>query len=320
MQSAKNHIYIIGSGAIGKALAVFLKISGKDVTLIRGSVNDASAKTEYLGVEMADGTIHRSAIEVTTLTAFAKISGIIILANKSFGNEQLAVSLKQKAGNSPIVLLQNGLGVERPFIDHQYPEIYRCVLFVTSQAIDAVNVRFKPVDVCPVGIEQGSKPNLDTIVLQLDTPNFRFKGEMHIQPVIWKKAIVNCVFNSICPLLEADNGIFHRNAEARGIARRVISECTAIAKAKGILLHAEDVETSLLQISRLSDGQEISTLQDIRNGRRTEIDTLNPEIARIAESLNKGDHVSETRLLGELTRLKADNARRHLNEAELVRS
>src|SRR5690606_18966097 len=131
---------------------------------------------------------------------------------------------------------------------------------------------------CPIGIEKGNKVNLDRLVSHLNTRYFRFKSELQMEQIIWKKAIVNCVFNSICPLVEVDNGIFQRNEKALKIARNVISECTIIAKAKGINLNADEVEASLMQISQLSDGQEISTLQDIRNRRRTEIETLNPEI------------------------------------------
>jgi 2-dehydropantoate 2-reductase len=240
------------------------------------------------------------------LDAFSTISGIVVLANKSFGNEQLAISLKNKIGNSPLVLLQNGLGIEQPFIQHEYPEIYRGVLFVTSQTVDHVTVRFKPVAVCPLGVERGNIDHLNYIVKQMNTPDFRIKSEFDIQQVVWKKAVVNCVFNSICPLLEVDNGIFHRNQSALEIARRIISECTAIAQAKGIALYSDEVELSLLQISKLSDGQAISTLQDIRNKRRTEIETLNPEIARIACYLHKEDLVRETRLLGELIRIKSE--------------
>jgi len=66
------------------------------------------------------------------------------------------------------------------------------------------------------------------------------------------------------------------------------------------------VVESLLRISRFSDGQLISTLQDIRLGRRTEIGTLDGAIVGIASSLNRGHLVPETRLLGEMTQLKAD--------------
>jgi 2-dehydropantoate 2-reductase len=306
MRSGKKHIYIIGSGAIGKALAVFLRISGQKVTLIRGSVNDGSVKTESIRVEMQDGTVSEADIEIRTLDTLPEIDGIIVLANKSFGNQQLAVSLKGKTGNSPIVLLQNGLGVEKTFVDQGFAEVYRCVLFVTSQTVDDLTVRFKPVGICPVGIEQGGVDHLEDIVQQLHTPEFSFKSEADIQHIIWKKAIANCVFNSVCPLLEADNGIFHRNMGALEIARRIIAECVTIAKAKNILLEPTEVEESLLLISRSSDGQLISTLQDIYNKRKTEIDTLNFEIVRIADSLGRSEAVLETKLLGELTKIKSE--------------
>jgi 2-dehydropantoate 2-reductase len=56
MPSGQDHIYIIGSGAIGKALSVFLRLAERKVTIIRGSVNYGIRKTERLQIEMADGT------------------------------------------------------------------------------------------------------------------------------------------------------------------------------------------------------------------------------------------------------------------------
>jgi 2-dehydropantoate 2-reductase len=182
---------------------------------------------------------------------------------------------------------------------------------VTSQTIDANRLRFKPVAVSPVGIVAGSAATLRTVVAQVNGPIFPFRAEPDIGPVIWKKAIINSVFNSVCPLLETDNGVFHREPAALAIARSVITECVAVARASGISLRPEEVVESLLLISTASDGQLISTLQDIRNGRRTEIETLNFELVRIAETLGRGELVQQTRLLGELTKLKADHAQRN---------
>jgi 2-dehydropantoate 2-reductase len=64
MLSVQDHIFIIGAGAIGKALAVFLKLRGRKVTIIRGSVNDGTKITERIHVEMADGVLHESDIEI----------------------------------------------------------------------------------------------------------------------------------------------------------------------------------------------------------------------------------------------------------------
>nr|WP_295924404.1 2-dehydropantoate 2-reductase [uncultured Dyadobacter sp.] len=300
-----EHIYIIGSGAVGRALAVFLTHSGKGVTIIRGSVNDGSVKSANFSVRMPDGALLEAEVNVATLNAFPAIEGIIVVAAKSYANKQLAADLKGRTGDSPIVLLQNGLGIEQPFVAQHFREVYRAVLLVTSQVIDETTVRFKPVAACPVGIECGSMDHLSTIIGQLSTPQFVFESKVNLQSMIWKKAIVNCVFNSVCPLLEIDNGIFHRDPHAIQIARRVISECLFIAHQNGIDLLQKEVEDSLLEISIASDGQLISTLQDIRSNRHTEIDTLNLEIVRLAEEMGKSEAVRETRLLGELTKLKA---------------
>jgi 2-dehydropantoate 2-reductase len=153
---------------------------------------------------------------------------------------------------------------------------------------------------------KGDDSTLKEIVEHLDNPHFRFRVETDIQPIIWKKAIINCVFNSICPLLEIDNGVFHRNEQVLAIAKRVVEECVQIAQTKGIPLSVDQVVESVLLISRSSDGQLISTLVDINNKRETEIETLNFAILDAARTLNKESVVRETKLLGELIRLKSD--------------
>ncbi|MEJ5995647.1 2-dehydropantoate 2-reductase [Pedobacter sp. Du54] len=300
----KNKIYIIGTGAIGMALAVFLKLAGKEVTLIRGSVDNESPKTQKLKVE-TEKKVYKANITVATLSNFENLDGIVVLANKSYGNEQLAIALQNKIGYSPIVLLQNGLGIEKPFLIEQYKEIYRCVLFLSCQLTAADTVRFKPMITCPIGIEKGDSHALDSIVDALNTEKFIFRSEVNIQEIIWKKAIANVVFNSICPLLNVDNGIFKRDQLALELARRVISECIVVAKKKSITISEKEVEESVLMISSSSDGQLISTLQDLIQNRPTEIETLNFEIVRTAEQLGIGDELQATRLLGELIKIKS---------------
>lgn len=307
------HIYIIGAGAIGKALSVFLRLSGRHVTLLRASVHDGEAHTEFLQVSMPDGAVHGAEVTVSALDAVRRLEGLLVLANKSFGNELLAGTLKEKAGDSPVVLLQNGLGVEKPFMQRGFAEVYRGVLFVTSQPGEGGGIIFKPVAPSQIGVERGSTVRLEEIVRLLHTPQFAFEARTDIATTVWKKAVINSVFNTVCPLLDADNGIFHRSGPALALARRVISECVSVANAKGIGLVAADVERSLLEISRFSDGQIISTLQDIRAGRRTELDTLNFEIVRIAQEAGLPEMPRETALLGELTRLKEN-----LNKREVI--
>jgi len=298
-------LYIIGAGAIGKALAVCLSQNGKEAELIRGSIANGTRHIQTLSLNLQSGERITAEIPFNYLDNIARFEGLIVLTTKSFGNKNLAEKLKEKALQTPLVILQNGLGIEQPFIDYQFQELYRCVLFATSQNSTSGSVSYKPVKPSPIGVVTQHSSSLQSIVSALDTPGFRFIEEEQIFPVIWKKAIANCVFNSICPLLEVDNGIFQRDPQVFAIAQQIIQECVLIAHKKGIALSPEEVEDQVLTISKLSDGQLISTLQDIRNHKETEIDTLNLEIFRMAEQLNLASQVQQTKLLGELVQIKS---------------
>lgn len=297
-----TNIYIIGAGTIGSALAVFLQHQGKNAILVRAS-KPAPNPTTNIQVLLKDGRIIAGSIPTISLADAKKLDGLIIITVKSFANEDIAKELKPGTGSSPIVILQNGLGVEDPFINQGFEDIYRCVLFATSQFDQQGRVVFKPVMASPIG-PVNSNTSAAHITDALQTQNFQFTPHENIQQIVWKKTIANCVFNSVCPLLNTDNGIFHRNADALAIAKTMIDECLNIATLEGIHLTREEVAENLLQISRASDGQFISTLQDINQGRPTEIDALNLAIARIAAAKNQNTPITKT--LGELIKLRSN--------------
>ena len=304
MISQYTNIYIIGNGVIAKALAVALALKGKKTTILRGSVDDQPDYSETIEVETGNELL-KAEITIGTLSNHADLDGIILLTNKSFGNEQLAQKLQHKAQHCPIVFLQNGLHIENSFIELGFTQLYRCVLFATSQSVSETKVRFRIVAPSPIGVIIGSADVLENIVDEISTEVFTFTAAAHIQPIIWKKAITNCVFNSICPLLEIDNGVFHRNETALQLAKAVIGECIAVATQTGILLTEDEVLQNLLSISKMSDGQKISTYQDILKGRETEIETLNLTIEKVAKA-SGNMAVPVTALLGQMTKLKAD--------------
>jgi 2-dehydropantoate 2-reductase len=300
-------IYIIGNGVIAKALAVALTINGRDVIILRGSTEDQSSCDENIEVEIAEEVIS-AAVKIDSLANYNSLEGLILLTNKSFGNKVLAEKLKLKAVNTPIVFLQNGLHIENSFTENGFAELYRCVLMATSESLSNTKVRFKLVAPSPIGLVKGSKAVLQNIVNVLDTSVFSFRTEYDIQTIIWKKVITNCVFNSICPLLETDNGIFHRNDQALQLAKNVITECLIVAEAHGINLKMDVILQNILAISKMSDGQKISTYQDILNKRETEIDTLNLAVAKAA--MSKGlPKLSVNSLLGEMVKIKSELSR-----------
>jgi 2-dehydropantoate 2-reductase len=304
--SASDQIYIVGAGAIGMALAVNLLRNGRTVAAVRTSNSNYSWETVQISVQCDEGLTMEAPLEMVSLSKLDSVGdGTIVITAKAIANRFLASELRQKKSNGPIIIMQNGIGVESPFIDAGFTDIYRCVLYATSQEQQQNFFRFRSVAASPIGTLIGDTQKLSQIVTQLSTSKFQFRAEESIKEEIWKKAIMNAVFNSVCPLLEVDNGIFCRDKMVAEIALEIIEETVAVTKRIGLGLDTKGLMEQLLMISEKSDGQLISTLQDLKNGNETEIDFLNLEIARIAGEMTPKIPVSKTKILGELISIKS---------------
>jgi 2-dehydropantoate 2-reductase len=163
----------------------------------------------------------------------------------------------------------------------------------------------RPVTASPIGIVKGSSTELLQCVAALTTGAFPFRSEANIEREVWKKAIINVAFNSLCPLLEADNGIFARDAAIAELARGIVRECVALTSRLALDLGESELMEQLLLISARSDGQLISTLQDLRSGRPTEIAFLNLAITEVAASLQPPLQLPHVTLLGKLIAAKS---------------
>ena len=205
--------------------------------------------------------------------------------------------------------MQNGVSVETPFIDAHFSSVYRCVLYATGQTVATYDFTFRPINPSPIGVIQGDGADLERCVEALTTAAFPFRIEANIQREIWKKAVINAVFNSICPLLDIDNGVFVRDAAARDLALEIIHECVTLTDrlnlGLGLGLSENELMEQLLRISQGSSGQLISTLQDIKQGRPTEIAFLNLEIARVAAALQPQLTLPRTEFLGKMIEAKS---------------
>lgn len=308
-----SRIFIVGGGAIGFSLAVHLKNAGKDVTILRASENNAEESNRKIAVESGDGSILEQEIFCKPLSSQGRIEGIVILATKAIANDDLAEKLLSSAASIDLLIMQNGIGVERPFLNKGFRSLSRCVVYITAERIAADRYTARMIKPSPVGPVSGGGGVKSSLASVIATNGFDFYEETDIDREIWKKGIINAAFNSICPLLDVDNGIFDRDAAVLDLARKLVLECVPVANRIGIAIGSEEVIDQIVQISKRSSGQLISTLQDIKNRRETEIRFLNSEICRVAEQLTPAISLPLTRILGELTLKKSQLAAQQKN-------
>lgn len=297
--------YILGAGAVGWTLAAYLTYAGREAVAVRVSRDDVSAAPVNITINGADGVL-AVPVKTISLSRLHQLDGPVVVTTKSHANTALATALAVRSISGPIVILQNGIGVEDAFLARpEFPRIYRCILYVTAQTQAENAVTFRWVNPSPVGVVRGSEEDLRVCVEDLSTPAFPFCAEPDIQREIWRKTIINAVFNSICPLLDVDNGIFARDEAVLTLARSVVDECLVLSRAQGLSLTESEIMDQVLRISRGGDGVLISTLQDLKNHRPTEIEFLNLGLARVAAAMTPKIDLNRTELLGRLVLAKS---------------
>lgn len=302
-------VFVVGCGAVGLALAAFLQLQGRQVTAVR-SLPGQTSHRRRLTIAVDAGDHLSTEVTCVPLESLSSMDGIVAITAKAFANPMLASILKEKAQCGPVVLLQNGLGVEAPFLQDSTTMVYRAVLYVTCQFVSSDQIKFRAIAPSPVGPARPGPSPRQEMASGLNSPWFPFIADADVHRAVWKKAIVNAVFNSLCPLLETDNGLFDRDLSARVLAHEVVSECVALASTEGVDLDAGEVMNQILQISRGSHGVLISTLQDIRQGRETEIEFLNLAMAKRAQAISPPLPLTKTHFLGRMVQIKAAQSRR----------
>jgi 2-dehydropantoate 2-reductase len=302
---SESNLYILGGGAIGFALAIHLLQDGKEVTLVRTSTDEVADQTISVSIQTNDAETLTLPVRMVSLSKLENLNGIVVVSTKSYANQKIATMLQSKNDNPTVVVMQNGINVENPFLEAGFSNVYRCVLYATAQNIGENFYSYRKVASSPIGAIRGDQDKLAQAVATLNTSGFAFHLQTDIQNDIWKKAIINAVFNSVCPLLEIDNGIFGRDPDCANLAREIVRECLQVAHRLGLKLEEDGVMEQLFTISQRSNGQLISTLQDINNRRETEIESLNLEIGRIAAGLVPAVAVEKTKFLGEMVLRKS---------------
>ena len=100
----------------------------------------------------------------------------------------------------------------------------------------------------------------------------------------WAKTIVNSVINGLGTVLGVKNGVLREIPEIEGISIDVAREGCLVAQQLGIEFEIHPLELLWDTIERTRDNYN-STLQDIRRGRRTEVDYINGKIVEYAHSV-----------------------------------
>jgi 2-dehydropantoate 2-reductase len=121
----------------------------------------------------------------------------------------------------------------------------------------------------------------ERIALTLYGAGISVRTSANALEVIWAKVAFNCVMNALCSIASIPVSALARYDGFDALASSVLDEIAAVARAEGVIVDtAAALRLMRAQFDRSASGDHLaSMLQDLMNGRPTEIAQLNGAIA-----------------------------------------
>ena len=221
-------------------------------------------------------------------------AGVALVCTKSFDTAAVARALADAPGalapDAPIVLCQNGWGHLERFTPYFAPERLFAASLMTGFRRPAPHV--SEITVHARSILMGSLEGRSPRPLQ-PTANAITAGGIpcaltdEMEAVAWAKILYNSCLNPLGAVLGRPYGALAEDPETRRTMDALARETFAVLAAAGIRTHWSDAEAWLdhfyTELVPPTASHESSMLQDLRAGRRTEIDSLTGAIIGLAE-------------------------------------
>jgi 2-dehydropantoate 2-reductase len=282
--TAPMKITIAGSGAMGCRFGGALCAAGHDVVLLDGWREHVDA-INASGLRIDDpGGSRVVRVPARLFPAAAEPAELLIVFAKATATAAVAAAAAPAIGPATLVLtLQNGLGNIEEL--RSYVPESRLLAGTTTLGTELLgpgHIRaLGSGDTVLGGLGPGSSHHPERTALTLSAAGIPARVADDTLGVIWAKVAFNCVMNTLCAIASIPVSALARYDGFDALASSILDEVAAVARAEGVFVNkAAALRLMRAQFDLSASGSHLaSTLQDLMNGRPTEIAHLNGAVA-----------------------------------------
>jgi 2-dehydropantoate 2-reductase len=290
-------IMIAGSGAMGCRYGAALFEAGHQVMLLDGWAEHVAAVNAG-GLRVTDEAGTRTVpVKAALYPAPSDPFDLVIVFTKATATAAVAAAAAGAVGPGTLLLtLQNGLGnIEALRACAPADRLLAGVSMLGTEltgpgritALGSGETLFGPVD--PAGAAAAARVGAALAGAGLATRVIDDPFQ-----VIWAKVAFNCVMNTCCAIASIPVSALARYDEFDALAASVLDEIETVAAAEGVTVDkAAALSLMKAQFDPAASGSHLaSMLQDLMNGRPTEIGHLNGAVAARAAAHGTGAPVN----------------------------
>jgi 2-dehydropantoate 2-reductase len=275
-------VAIVGVGAMGSLFAYLLSRAGYSPWLLDNCQERVDTiKKDGIWVEGITGSHHVMFHKITTQPEEVGAVDLLIIFVKAYDTREAIKGAVPLLGERTLVLtLQNGLYNLDSIADITGKR--RVIGGITAYGATQLShghIRHAGVGETTIGSLKGEEiKDIGNIKQVLDTAGVTTSITEDIEGTIWGKLIINAAINPLTALTQLRNGEIIEHTELLDLQSRVVEEACAVAKAKGVTIHYRNPVEKVKNVCKATGSNRSSMLQDILNGKRTEIDYINGAI------------------------------------------
>lgn len=273
------HWYILGPGAIGCLWASYWAQQNQGVSLIGRQAHTATLQRCD---DNSSQTFNVKTVSAEHLTG--KIDYLLVTTKAQQTHEALNSLQAWLADDAVIVILQNGMAANEITVNPQQK------LFAATTTDGAH--RLSPRQVIHAGKGQthigplscqAKKLGRSIVPLLPSALAIDYSDDIRLR--LWQKLAINCAINGLTVVHRCRNGELLTITEARHSISQLCREIIAVTNTLQLGVWFIDLEHHVKEVLTLTADNVSSMLQDIRQGRGTEIDQINGYLCRQAQQL-----------------------------------
>ncbi len=282
-----SNIAVVGAGALGSYFGGVLARAGQRVTLI-GRPGHVEAINKSGLLILVNGREERVSVSATVDVSAVRDADLVLFCVKSFDTETTAAAIAPHLAPDAVVLsLQNGVDNPESIGRHVRNQVIPVLVYVGANIPAPGSVRHTGGSNIVIGQLKSSAPDralLDGIAALFGSAGLNVKISGDIEADLWIKLLMNATYNAVSALGRSAYGRMVAMPEINAIMREAAAEVVAVAKAKGVRLPDDIIETAM-KLADTMPQTTSSTAQDIAKGRSTEIAYLNGTILQQGRAL-----------------------------------
>ena len=276
-------IAFIGAGAIGGLFGGLLHNSGHEVIFVEREHKIPKLISNGLKLEMPDSsTITIKAVFKASLEGLKDLN-LCVIAVKAYDTSSAARRIAKANLRCPVILLQNGLGVEEEAENVLNRAVARGVTNCGAMVEEIGIVKVKGIAKTLLGAKSEDLLNAcSEFADALKEAGLPAEVTKNIEGAVWTKAIINSSINPLGTLLNMRNGELLENEHTKTLMAMVAAESWKVALSLKIKLEIDDPIEEVFKVAKATYNNKNSMLMDILRGKRTEVDYINGAIWRLS--------------------------------------